>query len=317
VAELGLFLSGEEHGPRKLLAQARAGEEAGFASILISDHFHPWLDRQGESPFVWSVIAAIGATTKLRVTTGVTCPTVRIHPAIVAHAAATSQLLLDGRFVLGVGTGEALNEHVLGNRWPPVATRLDMLEEAIAVMRELWSGGLVTHHGKHYTVENARIYSLPPAPPRVLVSSFGPESLALAARVGDGLVTTAPDAEAIKSYREQGGRGPAIAAVKLCWDEDEGRARKLAHALWPTECLSGQLNQELPMPAHFRQAASTVTEEMVAEQVACGPDPDRHAESIQKYLDAGFDEVYVNQIGSEWGRFLEFFNREVRPKLNC
>ena len=174
MAEIGAFLSSEEHGPAALVAQAKLAEEAGMRSIFISDHFHPWIDRQGESPFVWSVIGAISASTSHKVTTGVTCPTVRIHPAILAQAAATSQLLLDGKFVFGVGSGEALNEHILGHRWPPIATRLEMLEEAVGVIRKLWEGTLVTHYGRYYTVETARLYSLPDSPPPILVSRSVP-----------------------------------------------------------------------------------------------------------------------------------------------
>jgi G6PDH family F420-dependent oxidoreductase len=298
-----------------LIDQARQGEAAGFESVFISDHFHPWLDRQGESPFVWSVIGGIATTTELKVTTGVTCPTVRIHPAIIAQAAATSQLLLNGRFVLGVGTGEALNEHILGDRWPPVATRLEMLEEAVELMRQLWTGGLTTHHGPHYTVENARIYSMPDSPPPVYVSAFGPEALAVAARIGEGFITTRPDSSAVADYRKQGGGGPAVAALKVCWDPDEARARKTAHSLWPTEALAGQLNQELPMPAHFEQAVELVTEEMVAEQVPCGPDPERHLEALSAYLEAGFDEVYISQIGDDLSGFLDFWQKEMRPRI--
>lgn len=315
MSELGIFLSSEEHSAPALVDQAKAAEAAGLGAVLISDHYHPWIDRQGESTFVWSVIGAIAASTGQRVTTGVTCPTVRIHPAIVAQAAATAQQLLEGRFVLGVGSGEALNEHVLGDRWPPVETRLEMLEEAVSVMRLLWEGGVVNHHGNHYQVENARLYSLPDAPPPVAISAFGTSSLALAARIGDGLVTTQPDRESLESYRSQGGSGPSIAAVKVCWDEDEGRARKLAHDLWPTTCLPGQQNQELPMPSHFEEAVSLVTEDMVAEQIACGPDPERHVRAVAEYFEAGFDEVYVNQIGPEQTGFLGFLKREVRPRL--
>jgi G6PDH family F420-dependent oxidoreductase len=313
--EIGAFLSSEEHGPADLVKQALMAEHAGLQSIFISDHFHPWIDRQGESPFVWSVIGAISAATAHKVTTGVTCPTVRIHPAILAQAAATSQLLLGGRFVFGVGSGEALNEHILGDRWPSVGVRLDMLEEAIAVIRLLWEGGLVNHHGEHYTVENARLYSLPDSPPPIAVSAFGPKATDLAARVGDGFITVTPDSDLLNRYRQKGGRGPSIAAVKVCWDQDEGRARKLAHELWPTEGLSGQVNQELPLPSHFESAAESVTEEMVADAIACGPDPERHVKAISAYLDAGFDEVYVNQIGPDQEGFFEFYARELRPRL--
>jgi G6PDH family F420-dependent oxidoreductase len=317
MSDIGVFLSSEEHGPRALLEQARLAEAGGFRSALISDHFHPWLDRQGESPFVWGVIGAIAATTDLRVTTGVTCPTTRIHPAVLAQAAATAQLLLEGRFVFGVGSGEALNEHILGQPWPSVATRLEMLEEAVGVIRELWEGGLVRHHGRHYTVDNARLYSLPDEPPPIVVSAFGPEALSVAARIGDGFVTTQADGDAVTSYRQQGGKGPTIAAVKMCWDTDEQRARKLATELWAIDALPGQLNQELPLPAHFASAATLVDEDTVAEQISCGPDPERHVAAIAAYLEAGFDEVYVNQIGSDWEGFVEYFGRELRPRLDA
>ena len=315
MAEFGLFLASEEHGPAALLAQAQAAEAAGFASVLISDHFHPWTDAQGESGFVWGVIGAIAGSTRLKVTTGVTCPTMRIHPAVLAQAAATAQLLLDGRFVFGVGSGEALNEHILGHRWPPATTRLQMLEEAVAVIRELWTGGLVSHHGRFYTVENARLYSLPDTPPPVVVSSFGPESLALAADIGDGFITVEPDGDSVRHFRSHGGSGPALGALKVCWDSDEARARKTAHGLWATDGLPGQLNQELALPSQFEAASSLVSEEQVAQSVPCGPDPERHLAAVTAYLEAGFDEIYLNQIGPDQAGFLSFFDKELRPRL--
>jgi G6PDH family F420-dependent oxidoreductase len=313
--KIGYFLSSEEHSPTELLDQAIGAEEAGFSSIFISDHFHPWLDRQGESPFVWSVIGAIAARTNLEIMTGVTCPTVRIHPAIIAQAAATSQLLCGGRFRLGLGTGEKLNEHILGHRWPSAAVRLEMLEEAIEIIRALWEGATYTHHGRHYTVENARIYSLPDTPPPIIISGFGPRSVAAAARVGEGFVTTKPLSEHVDIYRHAGGSGPAVGVTKVCWAEDEKEAIRTAFELWPTEVLSGQLSQELPMPQHFEEAASVVTEEMVAETIPCGPDADRHLQALQRYVDAGFDELYINQIGSDARGFFEFFNARIRPLL--
>lgn len=316
MSEVGVFLSAEEHAANALLDQARQSEDAGFRSLLISDHFHPWLDAQGESPFVWGVIGAIATTTDMKVTTGVTCPTVRIHPAILAQAAATAQSLLQGRFVFGVGSGEALNEHVLGDRWPSAPVRLEMLEEAIGVIRELWEGHNVRHDGRFYTVDNARLYSLPDEPPPIAVSAFGSAALTLAADIGDALVTVQPDADVVASYREQGGRGPAIGSVKICWDESEERAIKLAHQLWPTEALAGQQMQELSMPAHFEEAASVVTEELVAQAISCGPDPERHVHAISEFFDAGFDEVYVNQIGPNWSGFLDFYRRELAPRLD-
>jgi G6PDH family F420-dependent oxidoreductase len=315
MAEIGLFLSSEEHGPRALVGQARRGEEVGFSSVLISDHSHPWLEAQGESPFVWSVIGAIASSTSLKVTTGVSCPTLRTHPAILAQAAATAQLLLDGRFVFGVGSGEALNEHILGDRWPPIGERLDMLEEAVLVMRELWTGALVNHDGPHYTVENARLYSCPDRPPPVYVSAFGPQALEVAARVGDGLITTSPDAEVVANFREQGGLGPAVGGVKICWSRDESQARKTVHRLWPTECLPGQLNQELALPSYFEAATELVTEDMVADVIPCGPDPDRHAAAINRFVEAGFEEIYVNQVGEDQEGFFSFYENELRDRL--
>lgn len=315
MAEIGAFLSSEEHGPRSLLRQAQMAEAAQMRGVFISDHFHPWIDSQGQSPFVWSVVGAIGATTSLPVMTGVTCPTVRIHPVILAQAAATSQSLLDGRFIFGVGSGEALNEHILGDHWPPVVTRLEMLEEAVEVIRRLWQGDLVTHHGRFYTVENARLYTLPDTPPPIVVSAFGAEAAEVAARVGDGFVTVKPGSDLLEHYRRHGGGGDAVAALKVCWDGDESRARKLAHQLWPTEAVDGQLSQELPLPSHFEAATSHVTEEMVADLVPCGPDPERHIAAIERFFEAGFDRVYVNQIGPNQEGFFDFYARELRPRL--
>jgi G6PDH family F420-dependent oxidoreductase len=315
MADIGYFISSEEHGPRRMVEIARLAEEAGFQKVVVSDHFHPWIERQGESPFIWSVIGGIAATTKLKVTTGVTCPTVRIHPAVLAQAAATSALLLEGRFAFGVGSGEALNEHILGDRWPPADVRLEMLEEAVEVVRKLFKGDFVTHHGTHYTVENARLYSCPDTPPPVLVSGFGPKSTALAARIGDGYVNTAPEPDAVADYRKQGGEGTTVGMAKVCWADDESSARKLAFDVWKTTAVPGELSQELPMPAHFEQAAGNVTEEMVAEKIPCGPDPQRHVELLRKYLNAGYDEVYVSQIGDDQSGFLDFFSREIRPRL--
>ncbi len=312
---IGYFLSSEEHGPGELVSFARHAEEAGFRSAWISDHFHPWNDAQGQSSFVWSVIGGIAAATGLRVTTAVTCPTVRIHPAIIAQAAATVTMMMPGRFQLGVGSGENLNEHILGDRWPPTAIRLEMLEEAVGLMRRLWEGGVTTHEGKHYRVENARIYSLPDQPPPVLVSAFGPKAADVAARIADGFISTSPDADTIQRYRSQGGGGPAQAGMKVCWAADEATARKTAFELWANSGVPGELTQELPMPAHFEQASQLVTEDQVAESIVCGPDPERHVEMIQKYLDAGFDEVYVSQVGKDQAGFFDFYRRELAPRL--
>jgi len=313
---IGYFLSCEEHGPRELVEQARIAQQAGIERLWISDHYHPWIDAQGQSPFVWSVIGAIAAAAPgMHVTTAVTCPTVRIHPAIVAQAAATSAVLLEGRFTLGVGSGEALNEHVLGDGWPEADVRLEMLEEAIDVIRGLWQGGQFSHYGVHYAVENARLYTLPPRAPEILVSGFGPKAVDLAARAGDGYVSTMPDKELLDRYRSGGGRGPAQAGTKVCWGPDERECVRTAHRLWPNEGLGGELAQILPQPAHFEQATQLVTEDMIAESVPCGPDVDGIAAAFQEFADAGFDELYVQQIGDRQAEFIELLGREIAPRF--
>jgi G6PDH family F420-dependent oxidoreductase len=312
---IGYTLSSEEHGPRDLVRNAARAEELGFDFVSISDHFHPWVQAQGHSPFVWSVIGAVAEATDLPVTTAVTCPTARIHPAIIAQAAATSAVLLDGRFQLGVGTGEALNEHVTGARWPEIDVRLEMLEEAVEVIRALWEGGQRSHHGRHYTVENARVYDLPETPPPVLVSGFGPKAIDVAARIGDGFVTTTPDADAIGRYRSGGGRGPVHAGTKVCFMADEHQARATAHRLWPNEALPGELAQVLPTPAHFEQACELVTPDMLVTPV--GPDIETHVASLRAYADAGVDELYVQQIGPDQDAFFSTWAPAVLPRFHA
>jgi G6PDH family F420-dependent oxidoreductase len=314
---IGYFLSSEEFGPQQLVRQATLAEEAGFDGLWISDHFHPWNEAQGHSPFVWGVIGAIAqATSQIKLMTAVTCPTVRIHPAIVAQAAATSAVLMEGRFSLGVGSGEALNEHILGHRWPAAAERLEMLEEAVEVIRTLWMGGTQSHRGRHYVVENARIYDLPDSPPPIVISGFGPKSTRLAARIGDGYCTTWPARELVELFRDAAAPGkPVMGGMKVCWDESEERARATAHRIWATESLPGELAQVLPTPAHFEQASSLVTEEMIAEQFPCGPDLERHLEAIARYEEAGFDELYIQQIGGGHERLFELYAREILPRF--
>jgi G6PDH family F420-dependent oxidoreductase len=315
MTEFGYFLSAEEHGPKALVHQAQLAERAGLRAVSISDHFHPWMDSQGQSPFVWGVIGGIAATTGLEVTTAVTCPILRTHPAIVAHAAATASAALEGRFRLGVGTGERLNEHVLGQHWPPASVRRSMLAEAVELMRSLWEGDIVTRHGEHYTTENARIYTTPPQPLPVLVSAFGPEAAEMAAEIGDGFVSTSPDGDLLERYRQLGGTGPALATTKACWGPDEEEARKTAHRLWASSSVPGESSQELSMPSHFEQAAEIVTPDHVAEKIPCGPDPDRHAEALRQYVDAGFDEVHISQVGGDQEGYLRFLTEEVLPRL--
>ncbi|WP_375492437.1 TIGR03557 family F420-dependent LLM class oxidoreductase [uncultured Jatrophihabitans sp.] len=319
--KIGYFLSCEEYGPAELIYQAKAAEAAGFESLWISDHFHPWTDAQGNSPFVWSVIGAISQVTSLPITTAVTCPTIRIHPAIIAQAAATSALLTEGKFILGLGSGEALNEHITGSRWPDTKVRLEMLEESIEVMRELWTGEFVDHHGPHYTVENARLYTLPDAPPPVYVSGFGPRASRLAGRVADGFVTVAPDEDSIKVFRDAGGEGkPVHGGLKACWGPDKSACVSIARESWPNESLEGEMVQTLSSPKHFEQAGSLVTDEMTAESVACGPDLDTHIAAFKPFADAGFDVMHVQQIGARHQEcdidgFFEFYRDTVLPRV--
>jgi G6PDH family F420-dependent oxidoreductase len=252
----------------------------------------------------------------MKVTTAVTCPTIRIHPAVIAHAAATAAVMLDGEFCLGVGSGEALNEHILGDRWPEADERLEMLEEAVEVIRTLWQGGVHDHRGTHYRVEHARVYDLPERPPPVIVSGFGPKSVELAARIGDGYCTTGPDAESVGRYRSQARNGKLVqGGLKVCWADDEAAARKTVHRLWANEALPGELAQVLPTPAHFEQASELVTEDLAVGDVPCGPDVDKHLEAIRAYEEAGFDELYVNQIGPEQDAFFAAYREHVLPRL--
>ena len=312
--QLGYSLSAEEHRPLDLVSNARGAEEAGFSFALVSDHYHPWTDRQGQSAFVWSVLGGLAtATAKLEIGTGVTCPLIRIHPAIVAQATATAAAMLPGRFFLGVGTGENLNEHILGDRWPPARQRLEMLEEAVRLMRILWKGELTTFGGDHYKVENARVYTLPDQPIRVFVAASAEDAAGLAGRIGDGLVSTAPKAELVRAYEEAGGTGPKIGHLTVCWAESEAEARKTALEVWPNAALKGPLGQELPLPSHFEAAAEMVDEDAIAEAVVCGPDADKHLHGIEQFATAGFDRVYVHQVGSEQAGFMRFYEREVLP----
>jgi coenzyme F420-dependent glucose-6-phosphate dehydrogenase len=315
--EIGYALSSEEHAPNDLIRYARRAEEGGFAFALISDHYHPWIDHQGHSPFVWSVIGGIAhATQRLVIGTGVTCPTMRIHPAIIAQAAATSAAMMPGRFFLGVGTGENLNEHILGDRWPPHDVRLEMLEEAVEIIRLLWEGGTQTYRGLYYVVENARIYTLPDQLPPILVAASGPHAAEAAGRIGEGLITTAPAAELLKQFEAGGGAGkPRYGQLTVCWAQDEATARRLAVEYWPTAAVRGELTQELPTPAHFEQAAQMVDEADVAQAIICGPDPERHIAGVKEFVEAGYDHVYIHQIGPDQEGFFRFYEREILPKL--
>ncbi|MFJ9176012.1 TIGR03557 family F420-dependent LLM class oxidoreductase [Streptomyces sp. NPDC102360] len=314
--EYGYFLASEEFGPHELVEQARMAEQAGFDCLWISDHYHPWNDAQGQSPFVWNVIGALAEAVSLPVETAVTCPTVRIHPAVLAQAVATSAVQLKGRFRFGVGTGEALNEHILGGPWPSAHVRMEMLEEAIGVIRKLLDGGEVTHRGEHYTVENARIHTRPEGPVPIDISGFGPQATALAARVGDGYITMSPDEELVTQFRKGGGGAkPVAGGLKVCYGPDRAAAVRRAHGLWASQLLPGELGQVLPTSRHFEQAETLVTEQMVDGAMPCGPDAGEHVSALDAFARAGFDRVYVNQIGPDQQEFFDFYRTTVLPQL--
>jgi G6PDH family F420-dependent oxidoreductase len=314
--ELGYAISSEEHPPLDIVRHARLAEEAGIEWALISDHFHPWTDTQGQSAFVWGTIGAIAASTeRLRLGTGVTCPLIRMHPAIVAQAAATAACLLPGRFFLGVGTGENLNEHVTGARWPAPDERLELLEEAIVLIRQLWEGGVQTFRGRYYTVDHARIYTLPDEPIPIAVAAAKENAAELAGRLGDALVNTAPDAEVVEAYRAAGGDGPRYGQLTTCWGEDEAAARRLALELWPNAAAPGRLSQELPMPEDFEAVGTLATEDTIAEQIVCGPDPEAYVDALRRYEDAGFDHVAIHNVGPDQEGFLRFYERELAGAL--
>ena len=312
----GYTLSSEEHGPATLVRNARAAEDLGFDFVSISDHFHPWIEKQGHSPFVWSVLGGIAASTRrIGVGTGVTCPTTRIHPAIIAHAAATTSLLLGDRFFLGIGTGEALNEHILGDRWPRPEVRNAMLEEAIEVMRALWTGETVDHDGQFYEVENARLFDPPSTVPPLIISGFGDDSIVQAARLGDGYFGHVPKREPIALYEDNGGTGPRYAQIHLCWAELESDARKTVHEVWPTGGIHGQLLQDLPTWTHFEQAAALVSQEEVTKSIPCGPDPAALLARVEEYIEAGYDHLYFHQIGQDQAGFFDHWTSTLRPAL--
>lgn len=313
----GFTLSSEEFSPAELVRFGHAAEDAGFEFLSVSDHFHPWIESQGHSPFVWTTIGGVGArTSQIRIGTGVTCPIIRYHPAIVAQAAASSASLLgDHRFFLGVGTGEALNEHVVGAKWPNIETRIDMLLEAVSIIRQLWTGETVDHSGDHFTVENARLFTAPDHEIPIIWAASGTASAQAGAAVADGLWSTSPNAEVVDAYRAAGGRGPVYGQITVCYGEDVAEARSTALRVWPNAAIPGQLSQDLPTWTHFEQAAQLVTEELVAERVPCGPDLERIVGLAREYEKAGFDHLHFHQVGHDQRAFLDVWTAELADAL--
>ena len=315
---LGYKISSEEHAPLDLIRYGRMAEETGFSWAGVSDHFHPWVDKQGHSPFVWSILAALAMETdRLLLGTWVTCPTVRVHPAIIAQAAATTATMLPRRFFLGLGSGENLNEHIFGTHWPEPSVRLAMLEEALEVIRTLWDGGMKSHRGEYYTVENARIYTLPGELPPVYLAASGEKAAELAGREGDGLIGVAPKREIIQKFEESGGRGkPKFCEITICWAADEAAARKTALEWWPNTLTEGGLSSELPLPAHFEAATTRASEEQIAELIPCGPDPEAIVKLVREYEEAGYDYISLHQVGPDQEGFFDFCKRELMSRLD-
>ncbi|WP_428964892.1 TIGR03557 family F420-dependent LLM class oxidoreductase [Micromonospora fluostatini] len=283
-----------------------------------SDHFHPWLDVQGHSPFTWTVFGAIAARTdRVGLATGVTCPTVRYHPAIIAQAAATLAIVSDGRFTLGVGAGERLNEHVVGQGFPGVRGRHERLREALEIIRLLWSGGYQSYEGKHLRLEDARVFDLPDRPPAIVVAASGPASAAIAAELGDGLFATEPKPDLVRDYQRGGGAGPRYAEVALAWALDEEQA---VRAAWQTSRWSvtgWKVMSELPNPVNFDAASRTVTEADIRQQFAVGPAPETHVAAVRTYVDAGFDHLVLQNAGPDPDGFLDFYRDTLADRLRA
>lgn len=316
MTKYGYTLFCEMNPATELLEQAQMAERAGFDFLVISDHYHPWIKEHTDSPFAWSVLGGVAATTEaIGLGTLVTCPFLRYHPAVIAQAAATIQEMSGGRFTLGVGAGERLNEHVVGRGWPPADIRHEMLRESIEAIRELWNGEYVTYRGQHITVEDARIYSMPSTAPDILVASSGERSASLAAEMGDGLVAVEPDRDLIQSFESEGGRGKrTLGQVAVSWDQDEKVARELAMR-FKFGVAGWKVMAELPNPVNFDSAAETVRQEDVLESVSAGPDAGIHLKGIREFVDAGFEEVAVVQVGDDHKGFLDLWQKEIRPEL--
>lgn len=317
MGRIGYTLMCEQHPPRTLVRNAVLAEQAGFDFAVISDHFHPWLDEQANSPFAWSVLGAVAERTeRLGLMTMVTCPFVRYHPAIVAQAAATVGILSGRGFVLGLGAGELLNEHVVGEPWPSPAVRHEMLEESIAIIRALFSGGEQSYRGRHLSLDRARLYNLPEDLPTLAVAAGGPHAARLAAEAADALIAVAPDAELVEAYREAGGQGARYGQVGLCWAETEDEAVRIALEQQRFAVPGWLAMSELPTPASFAAATATVDADDIRKAVPCGPDPERHAQAIQAFIDAGFDHVALLQAGPDQEGFIDFYVNKVAPLLD-
>jgi G6PDH family F420-dependent oxidoreductase len=313
---LGFKLIAEAFSPTEIVAQAVRAEEAGFDFVEVSDHFHPWVSEHQHSGFAFSMLAAAAArTSTIELATGVTCPFIRYHPAVVAQAAATTALLSDGRFTLGIGAGERLNEHVVGAGWPPVSVRHEMLREALEIIRLLWSGGYQSYDGKHLKLEDARVFDLPETLPRIAVAAGGPAAARIAGELGDALFATEPREDLVTAYKSAGGAGPRYAEVPLAWATSEDEAAESARKLFRFGVTGWKVQAELPNPVNFDAATRTVTADHMREQFGCGPDVARHVEVAKQFVDAGFDQLALINAGPDMNGFFDFFTKELGPAL--
>jgi G6PDH family F420-dependent oxidoreductase len=317
MTRFGYTLMTEQSGPRELVGYAVGAEQAGFDLVVSSDHFFPWLESMGHSGYAWSMLGAVAqATDRLELMTYVTCPTMRYHPAVVAQKAATMALLSQDRFTLGVGSGENLNEHVVGRGWPIASVRQDMLLEAIELIRELHQGRQTTWAGEHFRVDSAKIWDLPERPVPIAAAVSGGSSIGRFAPLADHLIAVEPDAELVRGWdqaRDDGGSSRKIGQIPICWGPDKDRAVKRAHELFRWFGGGWHVNADLPTPVAFDAASQFVRESDVADSIACGPDLDELAASVQPFLDAGFTDVALVQIGDESQQ--EFLAEVARPLL--
>ncbi len=312
----GYKLMSEEHGPGALVANAVLAEQAGFDFVSISDHFHPWLEAQGHSPFAWSVLGAIAhATERIAITTGLTCPIIRYHPAIIAQAAATIALLSDNRFTLALGAGERLNEHITGARWPSTRERHAMLGEAIDICRMLWDGKVHTHVGTHFTLDHAQLYDAPERDIPVVLGVSGKFSVELARAKADGIMATEPKPALIKAFHAGGNKGPCYSEVALGWAPTVAAGRRIAHERFRFGALGWAVNSELPTVAGFEAATKFITPEALGALIPAGPDVAVHLAAVSKHVAAGFDHIVLVGIGDDQAGFVRFFEAELKPAL--
>ena len=305
MTRFGYTLMTEQSGPKDLVRHAVAAEHAGFDLAVSSDHYFPWLSSQGHAPYAWSVLGAVAqATSVIELMTYVTCPTMRYHPTVVAQKAATMQLLADGRFTLGLGSGENLNEHVIGAGWPGVSTRQDMLAEAIGIIRHLHTGELITHRGEYFEVDSARIWDLPDGGVPIAVAMGGPRAVRVLGPSADHLIATEPDQDIVVAWKalpERSGKaGRAVGQIPISWDPTSTDAAvDRAHDQFRWFAGGWAVNADLPTTAGFAGATKFVRAEDVATSIPCGPDLDAIVEAVRPFWEAGFTDIALVQIGDE------------------